>query len=226
MQTKMLPRFEMESAPSPTAAVILLHGLGANGHDFAGLVPELDLTGCQAIRFVFPHAPSIPVTANAGYTMPAWYDIAGTDLISDQDAAGIQHSELQILALIAHEMQRGIASENMVLAGFSQGAAMTLHTALRLPFALAGIMALSGYLPLADRLQIERSHANTVTPIFMAHGAQDTVVIPRRGEEARDALLALGYPVQWHSYETEHNVTSEEVEDMAAFLRQVLPANA
>jgi phospholipase/carboxylesterase len=224
MQNKMLPRFEMESAPSPTAAVILLHGLGANGHDFAGLVPELDLTGCCAIRFVFPHAPSIPVTANAGYTMPAWYDIAGTDLIRDQDAAGIQRSELQILALIAHEMSRGIASENMVLAGFSQGAAMALHTALRLPFALAGIMALSGYLPLADRLNIERSHANILTPIFMAHGTQDTVVIPRRGEEARDALLALGYPVQWHSYETEHNVTSQEVEDMAAFLRQILPA--
>jgi phospholipase/carboxylesterase len=224
MQNKTLPRFEMESAPSPTAAVILLHGLGANGHDFAGLVPELDLKSCQAIRFVFPHAPSIPVTANAGYTMPAWYDIAGTDLISDQDAAGIQRSELAILALIAHEVQRGIAPKNMVLAGFSQGAAMALHTALRLPFALAGVMALSGYLPLADRLNIERSNANILTPIFMAHGAQDTVVIPRRGEEARDALLDLGYPVQWHSYETEHNVTSQEVEDMAAFLRQILPA--
>jgi phospholipase/carboxylesterase len=216
----------MESAPAPTDAVILLHGLGANGHDFAGLVPELDLKGCQALRFVFPHAPSIPVTVNAGYHMPAWYDIAGTDLISDQDAAGIQRSELQILALIAHEMQRGITSENIVLAGFSQGAAMALHTALRLPFALAGIMALSGYLPLADRLHIERSHANNVTPIFMAHGTHDTVVIPRRGEESRDALLALGYPVQWHSYETEHNVIPEEVEDMAAFLRQVLPAKA
>jgi phospholipase/carboxylesterase len=216
----------MESAPSPTAAVILLHGLGANGHDFAGLVPELDLKGCRAIRFVFPHAPSIPVTVNAGYDMPAWYDIAGTDLVSDQDAVGIQRSELAILALIAHEMQRGIASENIVLAGFSQGAAMALHTALRLPFALAGIMALSGYLPLADRLAIERAHANAQTPIFMAHGSADTVVIPRRGEETRDALLALGYPVQWHSYPTEHNVIPEELEDMAAFLRQVLPGAA
>jgi phospholipase/carboxylesterase len=224
MQNKPLPRFEMESAPSPTAAVILLHGLGADGHDFAGLVPELDLRGCQAIRFVFPHAPSIPVTVNGGHAMPAWYDITGTDLITGQDAAGIQNSELAILALIAHEIERGIPAERIVLSGFSQGAAMALHTGLRLPFALAGIMALSGYLPLADRLHIERSHANTVTPIFMAHGAQDTVVIPRRGEEARDALLELGYPVQWHSYETEHNVTSEEVEDMATFLRQILPA--
>jgi phospholipase/carboxylesterase len=226
MQTKMLPRFEMESAPSPTAAVILLHGLGANGHDFAGLVPELDLKGCPAIRFVFPHAPSIPVTINGGYNMPAWYDITGTDLISDQDATGIQRSELQVLALIANEMQRGIASENIVLAGFSQGAAMALHTALRLSMRIAGTMALSGYLPLADRLKIERSQANATTPLFMAHGMQDTVVIPQRGEETRDALLALGYPVQWHSYETEHNVIPEELEDMAAFLRQVLPAAA
>jgi phospholipase/carboxylesterase len=224
MQKNLLPRFEMESAPSPTAAVILLHGLGANGHDFAGLVPELDLKGCQGIRFVFPHAPSIPVTVNAGYAMPAWYDIRGTDLISEQDAAGIQRSELAVLGLIAHEIARGIPSERIVLAGFSQGAAMTLHTALRVPYALAGIMALSGYLPLADRLVIERSPANIQTPVFMAHGRHDTVVVPRRGEEARDALLALGYPVEWHSYETEHNVTSEEVEDMAAFLRRVLPA--
>ena len=224
MLKKLLPRFEMESAPSPTAAVILLHGLGANGHDFAGLVPELDLKGCPGIRFVFPHAPAIPVTVNAGYAMPAWYDISGTDLISDQDATGIQRSELEVLGLIAHEIERGIPSERIVLAGFSQGAAMTLHTALRVPYALAGIMALSGYLPLADRLAIERSHANIRTPVFMAHGRYDTVVVPRRGEEARDALLALDYPVEWHSYDTEHNVTSEEVEDMAAFLRRVLPA--
>jgi phospholipase/carboxylesterase len=225
MQDNMLPRYEIESAPFPTATVILLHGLGANGHDLAGLVPELDLKGCCAIRFVFPHAPSIPVTMNAGYSMPAWYDITETDLVSDQDAAGIQRSELSVLALIAHEMHRGIAHENMVLAGFSQGAAMALHTSLRLPFALAGIMALSGYLPLSDRLQIERSHANAHTPIFIAHGTQDTVVIPRRGEETRDALLTLGYPVQWHSYETGHNVIPEEIEDMAAFLRQILPAS-
>lgn len=223
MQKKLLPRFEMESAPAPTAAVILLHGLGADGHDFAGLVPELDLSGCQGIRFVFPHAPSIPVTVNGGYAMPAWYDIQGTDLISDQDAAGIQHSELAVLALIAHEIERGIPAERIVLAGFSQGAAMALHTALRLPFRLAGIIALSGYLPLADRLAIERTHANLLTPIFMAHGLQDSVVLPRRGEEARDALLALGHQVAWHAYQTEHNVIPEEVEDMGAFLRQVLP---
>ena len=224
MQKKLLPRFEMESAPSPTAAVILLHGLGADGHDFAGLVPELDLTGCQGIRFVFPHAPSIAVTVNGGHAMPAWYDISGTDLVSDQDAAGIQNSELAVLALIANEIARGIPAERIVLAGFSQGAAMTLHTALRLPFQLAGIVVLSGYLPLADRLAIERTHANLRTPIFMAHGLHDSVVVPRRGEEARDALRAQGYAVQWHTYETEHNVIPQEIEDMGAFLRQVLPA--
>jgi phospholipase/carboxylesterase len=224
MQKKLLPRFEMESAPSPTAAVILLHGLGADGHDFAGLAPELDLKGCPGIRFVFPHAPSIAVTVNGGYSMPAWYDITGTDLVSDQDAAGIQTSEQAVVALIANEIQRGIASEHIVLAGFSQGAAMALHTALRLPFPLAGIIALSGYLPLAERLGAERQGANAHTPIFMAHGRGDTVVIPRRGEETRDALLALGHPVEWHSYATEHNVIPEEIDDMAAFLRRVLCA--
>ena len=224
MQKKLLPRFEMESAPSPTAAVILLHGLGADGHDFAGLVPELDLKGCPGIRFVFPHAPSIAVTVNGGYTMPAWYDITGLDLVSAQDASGIQASEQAVLALIAHEIQRGIASEHIVLAGFSQGAAMALHTALRLPKRLAGVIALSGYLPLADRLATERHGANAQTPFFMAHGRGDTVVIPRRGEETRDALQALGYPVEWHSYATEHNVIPEEIEDMATFLRRVLAA--
>jgi phospholipase/carboxylesterase len=222
MQQKKLHRFEMESAPNPTAAVILLHGLGANGHDFASLVPELDLRGCRAIRFVFPHAPSIPVTVNGGNSMPAWYDITGLDLVSGQDAAGIQNSELAVLALIAHEIERGIAPENIVLAGFSQGAAMTLHTALRLPYQLAGIIVLSGYLPLADRLTVERKPANAQTPIFMAHGKHDTVVIPQRGEETRDALQALGYSVEWHSYETEHNVIHEEIDDMADFLRHVL----
>jgi phospholipase/carboxylesterase len=216
----------MESAPQPTAAVILLHGLGANGDDFAGLVPAFDLKGCQAIRFVLPHAPSMPVTVNAGYSMPAWYDITGMDLLSGQDVAGIQNSELAVLALIAHEMQRGIAAEHIVLAGFSQGAAMALHTGLRVPFKLGGIMALSGYLPLAERFALERAAANALTPVFIGHGTQDTVVVPHRGEETRDALLALGYPVQWHSYETGHNLTAQEVEDMGAFLRQVLPALA
>jgi len=225
MSMKTLPRFELESAPRPTASVIMLHGLGASGHDFASLVPELDLSGCQDIRFVFPHAPKIPVTINAGYVMPAWYDITGEDLTAGHDAAGIQNSELAIVALIRNEIDRGITSENIVLAGFSQGAAMALHTGLRLATPLAGIVALSGYLPLAERLALERNHANSTTPIFMAHGLQDTVVVPQRGEATRDTLQALGYAVEWKAYATEHNVIPEEVDDLAVFLQRVLPAS-
>ena len=218
----LLPRVELESAPHPTAAVIWLHGLGADGHDFAGLVPELDLSNCPPIRFVFPHAPSMPVTVNGGYVMPAWYDILGPDLVSQQDAAGIQASERAIVALIAQEVARGIPAERIVLAGFSQGCAMALHTALRLPQKLAGIMALSGYLPLADRLTAERHPANGSTPVFMAHGTQDPVVVIARGEASRDALAALGQPVEWHSYPMPHSLHPREISDISAFLTRVL----
>ncbi len=218
----LLPRVELESAPQPTAAVIWLHGLGADGHDFAGLVPELDLSNCPPIRFVFPHAPSMPVTVNGGYVMPAWYDILGPDLVSQQDAAGIQASERAIVALIAQEVARGIPAERIVLAGFSQGCAMALHTALRLPQKLAGIMALSGYLPLADRLTAERHPANGSTPVFMAHGTQDPVVVIARGEASRDALAALGQPVEWHSYPMPHSLHPREISDISAFLARVL----
>jgi phospholipase/carboxylesterase len=218
----LLPRVELESAPQPTAAVIWLHGLGADGHDFAGLVPELELSNCPPIRFVFPHAPSMPVTVNGGYVMPAWYDILGPDLVSQQDAAGIQASERAIVALIAQEVARGIPAERIVLAGFSQGCAMALHTALRLPQKLAGIMALSGYLPLADRLTAERHPANGSTPVFMAHGTQDPVVVIARGEASRDALAALGQPVEWHSYPMPHSLHPREISDISAFLTRVL----
>jgi phospholipase/carboxylesterase len=218
----LLPRVELETAPHPTAAVIWLHGLGADGHDFAGLVPELDLSGCPPIRFVFPHAPSMPVTVNGGYMMPAWYDILGPNLVSQQDAAGIQASERAIVALIAHEVARGIPAECIVLAGFSQGCAMALHTGLRLPHRLAGIMALSGYLPLADRFTAERHPANAQTPVFMAHGTQDPVVVIARGEDSRDALVALGQPVHWHSYPMPHSLHPQEISDISAFLALVL----
>jgi phospholipase/carboxylesterase len=218
----LLPRVELESAPHPTAAVIWLHGLGADGHDFAGLVPELDLSNCPPIRFVFPHAPSMPVTVNGGYVMPAWYDILGPDLVSQQDAAGIQASERAIVALIAQEVARGIPAERIVLAGFSQGCAMALHTGLRLPQRLAGIMALSGYLPLADRFTAERHPANAQTPVFMAHGTQDPVVVIARGEASRDALAALGQPVEWHSYPMPHSLHPREISDISAFLARVL----
>lgn len=220
--TSLLPCVEIESAPQPTAAVIWLHGLGADGHDFASLVPELDLSGCPPIRFVFPHAPSMPVTVNGGYVMPAWYDILGPNLISQQDAAGIQSSGRAIVALIAQEVARGIPAERIVLAGFSQGCAMALHTGLRLPQRLAGIMALSGYLPLADRLAAERHPANAQTPVFMAHGTQDLVVVIARGEASRDALAALGQPVAWHSYPMPHSLHPQEIADISAFLAQVL----
>ena len=220
--TSLLPCVEIESAPQPTAAVIGLHGLGADGHDFASLVPELDLSGCPPIRFIFPHAPSMPVTVNGGYVMPAWYDILGPNLISQQDAAGIQASERAIVALIAHEVARGIPAEHIVLAGFSQGCAMALHTGLRLPHRLAGIMALSGYLPLVDRLAAERHPANAQTPVFMAHGTQDPVVVLARGEASRDALATLGQPVQWHSYPMPHSLHPREIADISAFLAQVL----
>lgn len=220
--TTLLPRVELESAPNPTAAVIWLHGLGADGHDFAGLVPELDLSACPPIRFVFPHAPSMPVTVNGGYMMPAWYDILGPNLVRQQDAAGIQASERAIVALIEHEVARGIPAERIVLAGFSQGCAMALHTGLRLPRRLAGIMALSGYLPLADRLTAERHAANAQTPIFMAHGTQDPVVVIARGEASRDALTALGQPIHWHSYPMPHSLHPQEISDISAFLARVL----
>ncbi|TAH12762.1 MAG: alpha/beta fold hydrolase [Curvibacter sp.] len=224
--TALLPRIELESAPNPTAAVIWLHGLGADGNDFAGLVPELDLEGCPPIRFIFPHAPSIPITINGGYVMPGWYDLYGMDLVSRQDDRGIQKSEWAINALIENEVARGIPYERIVLAGFSQGCAMALHTALRLPHKIAGVMALSGYLPLADRFPSERHAANAHTPIFMAHGTQDQVVVIQRGEESRDALAKLGHPVQWHTYPMPHSVHPREIADIAAFLQQVLGAAA
>ena len=220
--TTLLPRIELETAPNPTAAVIWLHGLGADGNDFAAIVPELKLRDCPPIRFIFPHAPSMPVTVNGGYVMPAWYDIMGADLVSRQDAAGIQKSEQAIQAIIAHEVARGIPTERMVLAGFSQGCAMALHTGLRLPTPLAGIMALSGYLPLAERFTAERHPANLRTPIFMAHGTQDPVVVLARGEASRNTLAAAGHAVQWHTYPMQHSVHPREVADVSAFLTQVL----
>jgi phospholipase/carboxylesterase len=203
-----------------------MHGLGASGDDFAGLYPELDLQGCPAIRFIFPHAPKIPVTINGGYVMPAWYDIFGTELgdgaIKREDAAGITKSQADIEALIANEVARGIKPENMVLAGFSQGCAMALHTGLRHKERLAGIMALSGYLPLAATLDAEASEANKATPIFMAHGTQDPVVVLGRAQASRDHLTHMDYRVNWHIYPMAHSVHPHEVADISGFLKRVL----
>lgn len=220
----LLDSIQIESAPSPTAAVIWLHGLGASGDDFAAIVPELDLAGCAPIRFVFPHAPVMPVTVNNGFEMPAWYDIFAPDLVRREDAGGIARSVLAIEALIAHEVARGIPARRIVLAGFSQGCAMTLHAGLRHPERLAGLVALSGYLPLADSLAAERHPANFGTPIFMAHGTADPVVVLPRAQEARTVLQELGYQVQWHTYPMPHSVHPNEIADISAFLQQVLPA--
>ncbi len=220
--TQLLPHIKIETAPNPTAAVIWLHGLGADGNDFAGLVPELDLAGCPSIRFIFPHAPSIPVTLNGGYVMPAWYDILGSELQRREDAGGIRHSALAIEALIAAQVENGIKASHIVLAGFSQGCAMVLHTGLRHKERLAGIMALSGYLPLADTVAAERSPANLATPIFMAHGVQDPMIILSRAEASRDALAHLGCAVQWHTYPMPHSVHPLEIADISRFLKSVL----
>ncbi len=223
---QLLDHIQIESAPHPTAAVIWLHGLGASGDDFASLYPELDLTGCPAIRFIFPHAPQIPVTINGGYVMPAWYDILGTELgsgaVRTEDAAGIRKSQADIEALIAREVTRGIKPEHIVLAGFSQGCAMALHTGLRHTAKLAGILALSGYLPLAGTLEAEASQSNTGTPIFMAHGLSDPVVVLDRAEASHAKLKALGYSVAWHTYPMPHSVHPREVADIAHFLKRVL----
>ena len=220
--TALLPHIKIETAPNPGAAVIWLHGLGADGNDFAGLVPELDLTGLAPIRFIFPHAPSIPVTLNNGYVMPAWYDIKGTQLERIEDDAGIRKSALQLEGLIADQVAQGIPASRIVLAGFSQGCSMVLHTGLRHPQKLAGIIALSGYLPLADSVALERSSANQDTPIFMAHGTMDPMIVLSRAEASRDALVALGCKVQWHTYQMPHSVHPREIADIAAFLKSVL----
>ena len=224
--TKLLERIEIESAPNPTAAIIWMHGLGASGDDFAAIVPELDLTGCPAIRFVFPHAPVMPVTLNGGYVMPAWYDIFGTELgagvVRQEDAKGIAKSQQDIEALIAHEVSRGIHPSKIVLAGFSQGCAIALHTGLRHPVKLAGIMALSGYLPLASTVAAEHSAANASSPIYMAHGTQDPVVVLSRAEDSRNVLAGLGYKVQWHTYPMPHSVHPREIADISGFLKAVL----
>ena len=217
-----LPCIEIETAPNPSASVIWLHGLGADGNDFVPIIPQLKLEDSPAIRFVFPSAPSMAFTVNGGYVMPAWYDITGRGLTDREDISGIQKSAAAITALIEREADRGIAYDNIVLAGFSQGCAISLQVGLRFPHKLAGIMALSGYLPLAKSLPLEKSEANCNTPIFMAHGIWDAVVIPERAEASVDILEKLGYQVDWHTYPMEHSLHPDELRDISNFLTLVL----
>ncbi|MCW5300089.1 alpha/beta hydrolase [Herbaspirillum lusitanum] len=218
-----LQTIEIESAPNPTAAVIWLHGLGADGNDFVPIVRELDLSGSQAIRFIFPTAPTMPVTINGGYVMRAWYDIFTPDLVRREDEPGLRASQALVEALIAREKARGIPAERIVLAGFSQGCAMTLQTGLRHPEKLAGLMCLSGYLPLAATIAAEAHSVNQTTPVFMAHGRQDPVVVMQRAEQSRNLLNTLGYQIEWHEYQMQHSVCLEEIEDIGHWLGRVLP---
>ncbi|NTV09673.1 MAG: alpha/beta fold hydrolase [Zoogloea sp.] len=222
MDAQLLPAVEIETGARPTHAVIWLHGLGADGHDFEPIVEELDLDRLPAIRFVFPHAPVRPVTINAGYAMRAWYDILSSDFSKRrEDAAGVQQSAAQIEALIARENARGIPDRNIVLAGFSQGGAIALHTGLRHPLRLAGILALSTYLPLADTLPAEATDAGRDAPIFMAHGHGDTVIPYEFAKRSGDLLTAQGFRLEWHDYFAEHTVCMEELRDIEAWLAGV-----
>lgn len=218
----LLETIELDSAPNPTVSIIWMHGLGADGNDFVPLVKELDLRGCPGIRFIFPSAGTMPVTINNGYVMRAWYDILVSDLVRREDEAGLRASQQQIEALIEREKARGIPASRIILAGFSQGCAMTLQTGLRHPEPLAGLMCLSGYLPLADKTALERTPASLQTPIFMAHGTADPVVQIARAQQSRDLLTSMGYKVEWHEYMMQHSLCQEEIDAIGAWLKKVL----
>ncbi|HEY9513545.1 MAG TPA: alpha/beta hydrolase [Rhodanobacter sp.] len=213
-----LPTVEHETAANPRHSVIWLHGLGADGNDFAPIVPTLVDPAWPALRFVFPHAAVRPVTINGGMPMRAWYDIAAADLVMRQDEAGIRASVAEVEALIGREHERGVSSEHILLAGFSQGGAIALAAGLRHAQTLAGIIALSTYVPMLSTLAAERHAANAATPIFWGHGSADPVVPMPRGSESRDLLLALGYTVDWHTYPMAHAVCPEEIADLRSWL--------
>ena len=213
---------EAQTGDQPVATILIMHGLGADGRDFVPVAEQLDLSSVGPVRFLFPHAPVIPVTINGGYQMPAWYDILGANLTAGQDEPGMRQTQAAINILIDREISRGIPAGRIVVAGFSQGCAMALMTGLRYPERLAGIMGLSGYLPLAHTVAAERSPANAGLPIFLAHGKRDGVVPLAAATGTRDTLTALGYPVDWHDYDMEHSVCMEEIADMNRWLLKVL----
>lgn len=220
----LLETIDKETGPNPVASMIVLHGLGADGNDFVPVARELDLSAIGAMRFVFPHAPVIPVTINGGYAMRAWYDILGADLVQREDEAGMRKSLAGVDALIDREKARGVPSHRILLAGFSQGCAMALLTGLRHRERLGGIVGLSGYLPLAATTGGERHAANASTPIFLAHGRMDPVVPIARATASRDALEALGYGVDWHEYSMGHTVSMEEIADLNVWMVRRLAA--
>ncbi len=219
---QLLETVERETGAEPTACVIWLHGLGADGNDFVPLIPELGLPALPAVRFVFPHAPVRSVTINNGMRMRAWYDIVGVDLNHRADVAGVLQSRNEIEALIAREKSRGIPASSIVLAGFSQGGVVALDTGLRHTERLAGIMALSTYVVQPENLSAEMAAVNREVPIFMGHGTADPVVRYEWGEASRRALVQNGCQVEWHSYRMEHSLCLEEIRDIAGWLARVL----
>jgi phospholipase/carboxylesterase len=220
-----LEAIEIETAASPGASIIWLHGLGADGHDFVDVVPELALPGRPGMRFVFPHAPMRPVTINDGYVMRAWYDIRDDSGVRREEPAGVRASQKAIEALIEREKERGVPAAAIVLAGFSQGGAMALYTGLRYGERLAGVMALSCSLPLADTLVAEAAPANRDVPIFMAHGTHDLMIPMARALRAREVLTGLGYRLEWHEYQMPHSVCAEEIAHIGVWLGKVLGAD-
>lgn len=218
----VLPTVELQTGENPDATVIWLHGLGADGHDFEPIVPELGLADDLHVRFVFPHAPSMPVSINGGYIMPAWYDIKHTDIGYEQDEHGIVESARQIQMLIDREEMHGIAAKRIILAGFSQGGAMALHVGMRQNEALAGVLGLSCYLPLAEKAKKEASKVSLNTPIMMMHGVHDPIVPYALAEQSYRALQALEYHVDWHSYPMEHSICHEEIITIGKWLTQRL----
>lgn len=223
MSDTFLPSIEVTTgAAPPRASVLWLHGLGADGHDFEDIVPRLGIANELSVRFIFPHAPLRPVTINGGQVMRAWYDVANPNFKQHQDTTGIHASAHLITALLEREQQRGINARHIVLAGFSQGGAIALHTGLRYPHSLAGILALSTYLPLADTVVAEAHAANRATPIFMAHGQNDNVIPQPLAEVSRDHLIRIGYSIDWHTYAMGHGVSWEEIRAIGAWLKRLL----
>ncbi len=220
MVQQLTPHVSVESAANPRFAVIWLHGLGASGHDFEPIVPELKLPDSIAVRFIFPHAPERPVTINSGMVMPAWYDITGLDFDKRADLDSFVSSGELVEAFISDQIAQGISAQNIVIAGFSQGGALALHTGLRYPAQLAGVMALSTYLATGTTLAEEGSDANRETPILYAHGLQDPMIPIAQAIKSCDRLMELGYNVEWHQYMMQHNVSVEEINDISRWLQQ------
>jgi phospholipase/carboxylesterase len=218
---ELLDAIQLETGRDPERSVIWLHGLGADGRDFVPIVGELDLPAAP-IRFVFPHAPVQAVTINDGMRMRAWYDIVADDLARREDERGVRASQGLVEALVTRERERGIPAGRIVLAGFSQGGAIALQTGLRHPERLAGVMALSTYVPIAATLEAERHAANRDVPIFMAHGTQDPIIPLAHARRSHELLQRLGYPVEWHEYVMPHSVSPHEIQDIGAWLRRVL----